>query len=138
MKLSRKNIFLISLFIAPSLVSVQTVYRFIFWDSANGKLVKVLSTGDGSQGFRYLDVEYSVNGQKYRVESSIGTSEYLKKDRLEQDISILYKPSEPNEATIKYRYGQLAKLFFFWIFFGTVFVIAKISISQLQLKTKTL
>lgn len=108
-------------------VSLQTIYRFIFWDTTNAQIVEFIRTGSsGSRATDYFRVEYEVDGHRYSVKSDVGVSAggHLRRKLKEwKTVSVLFNPHQPNESTVKYRHGQLYKLLLIWFVCGAFFLI---------------
>ena len=122
-----RKLFLWGLVSVPVFVAFQTMERFILWEATTGKLVETVSTGSGYRSSRYFYIEFKVEQDLYRVRSSIGTNDTTSKFSNNSTVGILYDPDDPNNATIKYRHGQLEKLVFFAFVFGGIWVVTRIS-----------
>ena len=126
-KFGYRKLFLLALLLVPVFVALQTMERFIFWEATAGELIETVSTGSGFRSSRYFDIEFQVEQKIYEVRSSIGTNDTTSGFPDNSKIEILYDTSDPNNATIKYRHGQVQKLLFFFFVFGVSWVVARIS-----------
>lgn len=107
----------------PIFVTFQTLDRFIFWEATTGRLIKTVSSVAGSNASRYFIVQFLAEGKVYKVRSST-THAYKSSFSNKSKIGVLYNPMDPNNATIKYRHGQLEKMVYYFIFWaGFWFVI---------------
>ena len=108
-----KTRFRMLIFGAPLAAAVyllgETAYLFATWETTTGKITRSETKGSGRNRTNVVSASYKADQREYSVDSSAGT---MFAGRKGADIAVLYKPTQPADSVIKFRHGQLGKMFF--------------------------
>lgn len=118
MRKNLKSLIMIALLSVPAWISSQTVYRFMFWESANGVITEIGKNGIGSKSSEFFIARYFVDGSQYSVKSSVGSNALPRKYKRGYKLTVLFDYESPNNAVVAYRYGQLDKMFLSLLIFA--------------------